>query len=42
LPAASSYGQGIYQDIISPLAPGCLETLLVATTRELQSLLERL
>jgi hypothetical protein len=39
LPAAASYGQGIYQDIISPLAAGSLETLLEATASELQSLL---
>jgi hypothetical protein len=38
LPAAASYGQGIYQDIISPLAPGCLERLLEATARELAML----
>jgi hypothetical protein len=39
LPQASSYGKGIYQDIISPLAPGCLETLLGSVEQRLRSLL---
>jgi hypothetical protein len=38
LPQAASYGRGIYQDIISPLAAGSLETLLEATARELEAL----
>jgi hypothetical protein len=38
LPAAGSYGKGIYQDIISPLAAGCLETLLSAVARRLSEL----
>ena len=36
LPKASSYGYDIYQDVISPLAPGCLETLLEAIYRRMR------
>ena len=35
LPLASSYGYGIYQEIISALAPGCLEALIEAVSREI-------
>lgn len=40
LPDASTYGYGIYQDVIAALAPGGLETLLEATTRKISALLE--
>ncbi len=39
IPARAAYGKGIYQDVISPLAPGGLETLMEATVRELNDLL---
>lgn len=39
LPEASSYGHGIYQAKIATLAPGCLEILLEAVTRELKNLI---
>lgn len=42
LPEQSSYGRGIYQDIISPLAPGSLETLLAKVTQRLQALAQHL
>ncbi len=35
LPAASSYGYGIYQDVIAALGPGSLETLIEAAAREI-------
>jgi hypothetical protein len=35
LPDAASYGKGIYQDAISPLAPGSLETLVQKVTERL-------
>jgi hypothetical protein len=41
LPQESSYGKGIYQDIISPLAPGSLEMLLVKVVERLQVLAAR-
>ncbi|MDB5312234.1 MAG: Neutral/alkaline non-lysosomal ceramidase [Gemmataceae bacterium] len=39
LPAASSYGYGIYQEVIAAVGPGCLETLIEAVTRECRTLL---
>jgi hypothetical protein len=36
LPAASSYGHGIYQETIAAVGPGCLEMLIEALTRQLQ------
>lgn len=40
LPDASSYGKGIYQDTISPLAAGSLETLLQRVSERLNRLPE--
>jgi hypothetical protein len=39
LPAASSYGYGIYQEIISAVAPGALETVIETVSREIRGLL---
>jgi hypothetical protein len=39
LPAASSYGYGIYQEIIAAVAPGSLETVIEAVSREIRALL---
>jgi len=36
LPSAESYGYGIYQEIISAVSPGCLETLIESTCREIE------
>jgi hypothetical protein len=38
LPTAASYGYGIYQESIAVVAPGSLEVLIEAVTRELHSL----
>jgi hypothetical protein len=35
LPSASSYGYGIYQDVIAAVGPGALEMLIEAITREM-------
>jgi hypothetical protein len=40
LPAASSYGYGIYQEVIAAVAPGSLETVIEATSREIRALLD--
>jgi hypothetical protein len=39
LPAASSYGHGIYQEIIAAVAPGSLETVIEVVSREIRALL---
>lgn len=39
LPAASSYGYGIYQEVIAAVAPGSLETVIEVVTREIRGLL---
>jgi hypothetical protein len=39
IPAGTAYGKGIYQDVISAVAPGSLETLTTAVGKELRSLL---
>lgn len=39
LPAASSYGYGIYQEVIAAVAAGALETVLEAVSREVKTLL---
>ncbi len=39
IPAASSYGYGIYQEIIAAVAPGALETLIEMVSREIRGLL---
>jgi hypothetical protein len=39
LPAAASYGYGIYQEIIAVVAPGCLETVIETVSREIRALL---
>jgi hypothetical protein len=36
LPAASSYGYGIYQEIISAMSPGSLEVLIETVCREIE------
>ena len=38
LPAAGSYGYGIYQEIIAAVAPGSLETVIEAVSREIHAL----
>jgi len=40
LPAASSYGYGIYQEIIAAVAPGSLETVIETVSREIRTLVE--
>ena len=39
LPAASSYGYGIYQEEIAAVGPGALETLIESISRELNAML---
>ncbi|HEY3788215.1 MAG TPA: hypothetical protein VGL71_05130, partial [Urbifossiella sp.] len=39
LPAAASFGYGIYQETIAAVAPGALEALIEAVTRECRKLL---
>lgn len=39
LPPTTAYGYGIYQEVIAALAPGSLETLLEAVTRECRGLM---
>lgn len=39
LPPASSYGYGIYQEVIAAVGPGALETLIEAVTREIRTLI---
>lgn len=39
LPAASSYGYGIYQEVIAAVAPGALETVIEAVSREVRAVL---
>jgi hypothetical protein len=39
IPAASSYGYGIYQDVIAAVAPGSLETLVEFVSRVVRDLL---
>ena len=38
LPAASSYGYGIYQEVIAAVAPGSLETVIESVSREIRAL----
>ena len=38
LPVASSYGHGIYQDVIAAVAPGSLEEVIERVCRELREL----
>jgi hypothetical protein len=38
LPAAGSYGSGIYQEVIAAVAPGSLEALTEAVCREVRGL----
>jgi hypothetical protein len=38
IPAAATYGHGIYQDVIAAVAPGSLETLTEAVCREIEAL----
>ncbi len=40
IPPASIYGYAIYQEVIAATAPGCLELLIEAVSRRIQSLLE--
>ena len=39
LPTASSYGYGIYQEVIAAVGPGALETLIEKVTRECRKLI---
>lgn len=39
IPAASSYGYGIYQDVIAAVAPGALEVLIESVTRRVRDIL---
>lgn len=39
LPTASSYGYGIYQEVIAAVAPGSLETVIETVSREIRALL---
>jgi hypothetical protein len=38
LPAASSYGYGIYQDVIAAVSPGSLEALIESVGREIEKM----
>ena len=40
IPAAGSYGKGIYQEIIAAVAPGSLEALTEAACGEIRALVE--
>ncbi|MBA4062471.1 MAG: hypothetical protein C0501_01955 [Isosphaera sp.] len=40
LPAAGSYGYGIYQEVIAAVAPGALETVIETVSREVRGLFE--
>jgi hypothetical protein len=40
LPTASSYGHGIYQDVIAAVAPGSLEALTEVVSREIERIVE--
>jgi hypothetical protein len=40
LPAAGSYGYGIYQEVIAAVAPGALETVIECVSREVKALIE--
>jgi hypothetical protein len=40
IPAASSYGYGIYQEIIAAVSPGALETVIEVVSREIRGLLQ--
>jgi hypothetical protein len=40
LPAASSYGYGIYQDVIAAVAPGSLEVVIETIAREIAQMIE--
>lgn len=39
IPAVSSYGYGIYQDVIAAVAPGCLEALTETVGREIERII---
>jgi hypothetical protein len=39
IPPASSYGYGIYQEVIAATSPGCLELLIESVSRRLKNLL---
>jgi hypothetical protein len=39
IPPASTFGYGIYQEVIAATAPGCLEVLIEAVCREMKSLM---
>lgn len=38
IPPASSFGYGIYQEVIAATAPGCLEVLIEAVSREIRTM----
>ncbi len=39
IPPASSYGYGIYQELIAATAPGCLETLMETVSRAIEKMI---
>jgi len=39
IPPAFAFGYGFYQEVIAATAPGCLEVLIEAVSRELKALL---
>jgi hypothetical protein len=39
IPPASTYGYGIYQEIIAATAPGCMELLIESISRRIKKLL---
>ena len=39
IPPAFAFGYGIYQEVIAATAPGCLEVLIEAVSREIRALL---
>ena len=40
IPAASSYGYEIYQEVIAATAPGCLELLIESISRRIRTLID--
>lgn len=41
IPSAATYGYGIYQESISAVAPGSLESLIESVTRHIEAMIER-
>lgn len=42
IPPASTFGYGIYQEVIAATAPGCLELLIEAVSRQLTAMIKRI